>query len=213
MGLGELGALTQEEREDFYRNRICVPTPTFGADVIERAQWFQVHANLEQYPTVLDIGCHDGFVTRWLGSAEFPCRVVGIDPCQAAIAAAHELAAKEAHPDRLEYFQGTWQEHEAQCRSETFAAVVAFELIEHFPEDEIKELLRFMDRKMVTGSQAFITTPEISGQWGSINPEREHITLFSAETLTTLLESTLGVTPAIELSQGGLLSAWWEKCA
>lgn len=211
MGLGEFATLTQSEREAFYKDRICAPTPTKMAEGIDRVRWFQVVANLEQFSSVLDIGCHDGFVTRWMASAEFPCQVLGIDPCQAAISAAIELGQKEKNPSVLQYFCGTWQDFESKFPGEQYSAVVAFEIIEHFPESEIKELLRFMDRSLAPGGQAFVTTPEIDGPWGKVNPEREHITLFSVNSLVTLLQETLGITPEVEVTNFGLINASWSK--
>lgn len=210
--LGEFATLTKEEREAFYKQRICVPTPSEHAHLIERVQVVQGYISLEGYRSVLDVGCHDGFTTRWLASEPYDIdRVVGIDLCEEAIKHARELGAEEDYPERLTYHLMSWEAYDKENPTEEFDAVIGFELLEHFPEEEGRALVRFMHKHMAPGGRAFMSTPDPAGQWGTCNPEREHIRLYTAEEMAQLIFAETGVTPTIARTPGHLFIATWSK--
>lgn len=160
------------------------------------------------FSKVLEIGCHDGFITRWMLSHPRPPDIlVGIDPSEHAIDTARVMAGQEIAPlDRSVYLKASWEElyedMDAVIRRDSgrwmlskdfripdkWDMIVCFEMIEHIEVREAINLVTWMkhrlrDRKSV----ALICTPSADGQWGVMNPDKHHISLYTQQELWTLI--------------------------
>ena len=127
---------TLDQREHFYVNHTCFPTTDQQAAQIGRVQWLRSANEAEPFRRVLDIGCHDGFVTRWLLGSPFLEKLLGIDLCAHAIRCAWKLSG--AHP-KVEYRELRFTEVTPGL---TFDTIVAFELIEHLDDADARQLVQ-----------------------------------------------------------------------
>ena len=182
--LGAWAELTREERMEKIRTHRCNPTPDALTVRLLRIVWLHhVHHTFKvssPWKRVLDIGCHDGFATRWMVDEPNIEKLVGIDLCEHAVCWANELIKTRKHPEKATYELGDWMKAEID---EPFDAVVCFELLEHLDNDEIEELFFFIDRAVSPGGVLLLTTPNIDGPVGKSNPDEQHINLFSPERL------------------------------
>lgn len=198
--LGELGKFTREERDDFYKNRICVPTDTDAAGNLERVQYAQLYVSLEQPKSLLDVGCHDAFVSRNLAKNNDCIDVVTcVDPCHAALNEAEEALHGQPFAGKFDIWEMTWEEFARRSRAlgypETLKhdMVICFETIEHFESQESSALLQFLWSCVNQGGRLLLSTPDETGHWGSRNNEREHLQLFTPETLVAHVKDAIGV--------------------
>jgi 2-polyprenyl-3-methyl-5-hydroxy-6-metoxy-1,4-benzoquinol methylase len=93
----------------------------------------------------LDLGCGDG---RLAGKIEGPSRRVGVDPSEKAI-----RFAKAFHPE-VEFLS-----ERAEALSEEFDVVVAMEVLEHIPDEQVGSFLRTLAQRVAEGGHAVITVP------------------------------------------------------
>lgn len=214
--LGALGAYEKDERDDYYERRICTPTPTDSGEQLHRSHVLRTVFNAFGYPkTVLDLGCHDGFSTRWLMKDTYPEveTIVGIDLCKEAIAHARRFRDLE-FPDKNIFYHRTDVFERLRNEDATWDAIVCFEFIEHFFLAEIEELIELIHKRLAPGGWAFISTPFVHGRYGKSNPDSEHITLFDELLLENVIENKLFL-PANVFTDatGTTLYAIWEKKA
>lgn len=208
--LGILGKYSREDREEFYKNRICAPTPDEYALRLGRVQFLAAYHSKEVYSTILDIGCHDGFSTRWMLKDPRVNLVHGVDLCEAAIAEAHKAIENyaEEHKNKALYELTSWE----SINYTEFDAVVCFEVIEHFHMDEVHKLLQVIDDSLnPLSGRAFISTPDRDGPWGLANDvEREHITLFTPQMLIDTIKETVGKDVEEMIVHDGLILTTWS---
>lgn len=194
--LGEFNSMTKAEREAWYKEHKCHPTDDGRAAHLKRVQLLKRANSLKPIKKILDIGCHDGFTTRWLLGFlwdEFE-KLVAFDPSEHAIQCAKDQLATVTHPEKAEYLCGVFDDFKFD---EDFDVVVAFELIEHLDPADATKLLKYMWNLLPIGGRAFLSTPDIDGRWGKTNPDPSHINLFDSDRLHSLIFKTLGVRPII----------------
>jgi 2-polyprenyl-3-methyl-5-hydroxy-6-metoxy-1,4-benzoquinol methylase len=210
--LGELGELSKEEREQFYRERVWAGTPDQNARQIPRVQFLITFHAIEQYEHVLDIASGDGFATRWMADEESVKSVLGIDLCEKAIAMAKEYALLRDHPEKLHYYLDSWENIPYLFQGAEFDCIASFEFIEHIYYEEGVKLVKLMHDMLAPGGRAFLSTPERDGEYGLANDrEREHLQLYTAESLTNLVREITGQIPHMELASGDILLCTWTK--
>jgi len=111
----------------------------FVADMISNLQ-----------PTkILDVGCGDGRLFSLLGNLE--AIQVGVDPVDRSV----QLA--RAFSPHAEFKIGT-----AQDIDETYDVVVATEVLEHIPDEEMTRFIQTMYSKLSDGGSLIITVPSIA---------------------------------------------------
>lgn len=214
--LGILGTFTKADRESFYENRICVPTPDENACHLGRVQFLAKWHKIAEFNSVLDIGCHDGFATRWLLKDPNLHRLMGIDICKAAIQEAIKaLDTLPVHEKiRANYRRITWEDYANFSNVLPYELVVCFEVIEHFHMDEVVNLIKTINEKFMHPifGRCLISTPDKNGPWGLANDqEREHITLFEPQELLDLIEDVTKEKVDEMLIQDGLILTTWGK--
>jgi len=184
-GLGALRDHTFEERHQIYVDHQCHPATDERALGMERVQWLLEEAEFNGVPThVLDVGSHDLFVSRHLLRYPDLESLVGIEPGTSPHAAAERyvsnLAPEIARKVAL-YNQG----YQDMGHLPKYDWVVCFEVIEHFHEDEIKDIFSFLWKRLrlEPGGSIFLCTPNAEGPWGLQNSDIHHLTLFTKEAL------------------------------
>ena len=198
---------TLEKREEWYRTHECHPTSLEIANTIGRVQWLQLEDRERPFRRVLDIGCHDGFSTRWLLASPSLTYLLGVDLCESAITAARELA-HGAPRNVWDYREIGF--NEIPHKPGRFDVVVGFELIEHLEDEDARELVRVMHAQLCVGGRGYITTPHIDGPYGRSNPDPGHINLFDTEGLEKLLLEELEQEVLVR-RVGDAIWAVWNK--
>lgn len=122
---------------------------------------------------ILDLGCHDGYVTLWLArqlrERGHEVQVDGIDLMPEAVKVARRRMKEGG-------FTGTFKQGDALKPAElfepgTYDAVVAFELIEHVVEPA--DLLEPCEQMVKPGGRVYVSTPDgVFGTGG--NPHHLH---------------------------------------
>lgn len=194
--LGALGKLDQAGRDAFYSDCEYNPTPTALAYNLARVQWLLIENEKKPFKKVLDLGCNDGFCTRWLLNGPFIETLVGIDLNEPAIEGANKLLEEIRFPECATYYCMSWEDYMDQHQG--FDVVVASELIEHFPEEGARKLLNTVDYFLEPGGRAFMTTPHVDGRWGKSNPDPAHIFLLNPIEVSTLVKEELGYACFVE---------------
>jgi len=202
-----LSHLSLDERDKHYVATDCVPTTCAQASGLPRVQILRRDNALKPFERVLDLGCHDGFSTRWLLSEPYIQKLVGIDLCTESIAQAKMLCREKAFPELAQYLWGSFFRYEPD---EPFDCVCGFEIIEHFLEDEARLLLRKMMDFAIEGGRLYISTPHEDGRWGRSNPDPQHLLFFSPAKLAFWIKEETGVEPHIEVL-ADTIHARWEK--
>ena len=127
MTLGKLGELNQSERDQFYSDCEYHPTPTNAAFALTRVQWLFRENEKKPFHNVLDLGCNDGFCTRWLLNGPFIESLIGIDLNKPAIEGANKFLQTVRFPDCGAYLCMSWDDYSTTI---PFDVVVASELID-----------------------------------------------------------------------------------
>lgn len=186
---GPLGAWankTLAERTQLYRQQEVIYLDDDRAGQVDRVVWLKDENLREPFHRVLDIGCHDGFTTRWLRNEPQMARLLGIDPSPQAI----EIAAAHVDDPRIDYYEKAWQDAPAY---QSFNVVVAFELFEHFLPVEVSELLETIHAGFMVPfgpTRLYICTPNRYGIWGETNDDPCHIHLFTKDSLEDILRES-----------------------
>ena len=101
---------------------------------------------------VLDIGCHDGFIGRWVAEqVDGPVALYGMD--------LHPDACEHARRrGYIEVVQANGMEAPEHFPTHSFDAVVAFEIIEHVPD--MDAFLGVCERMVKPGGRIYVSTPD-----------------------------------------------------
>ncbi len=187
---GPLGAWankTLQQRTKLYRHQQKTTyCPDARAATFERVLWLK-DENLQcPFRRVLEVGCHDGFATRWLAKSPAMKVVMGVDPCEQAIDNAIDNA-----PDERFFYDAIGFEECDWAGAEPYDIVVCFEVLEHFLPEECMRLVEWMLWQAEPGARLYFCTPNVDGVFGEENADCCHINLFSAEALGTLLAEVL----------------------
>jgi len=189
--LGEWSDVPLAERTRRYAEEQEIhPLPDEHALLMSRVRWLLEEEATEPFARVLDVGCHDGFVTRQLATPDF---LLGLDPCQEAV-----TEAERRGPAYATYYRGGFEEEiiEVAIGGDRFDAVVCFEVIEHFTEDEIRDLLFWIGGKATDGARLYFCTPNGEGKYGFENDDPCHLTIFTRESLIETLSDAWSTPPA-----------------
>lgn len=208
--LGAYADYTIEERNDVYRGLGCVPTNNERAMGLPRTQWLRAHHQNTNFRRVLDFGCHDGFMHRWL-LREFSVEIImGVEICeeackQAVIQARAEMV--DAGPIAAYFCQG-WEEFHQPT---LFTEVIASEVVEHFTHEENVKMLRKLNRYLGHNGRGFVTTPHIDGQFGKGNPDPHHINLMDEHQVEALIKEATVVSEVAVQVVGDFIYAVWKS--
>lgn len=214
--LGAYAAYTIEERNDVYRGLECVPTGNERALGLPRTQWLRAHHQNKAFRRVLDFGCHDGFMHRWLLKEWSTEIIVGVEICGDAV----KHAVKQALADSMDsgpmavYCCQGWEEFDQPIR---FTEVIASEVVEHFTHPENVEMLAKLNGYLLPGGRGFITTPHIDGQFGKTNPDPHHINLMNEEQVSALIKKATAMNDMPEGEEqkvivvGDFIYGVWKK--
>lgn len=217
--LGAWADLTRAERLEKIRESSCHPTPCRKAAVLPRVQWLKNTFKAKQlyegipWESVLEIGCHDGFSTRWLADELEVHSVYGVELSTKAVKWAKEMASTRQNPHKLIYSEADWMFWAEGRTTQTFDCIVLFELVEHLDDAELTRLLTYANTALNPSGMGFITTPHIDGPFGRTNPDPQHINLMTPDDLLEVFRATVSARRA-ELwtdDAGGLIHLMWIK--
>ena len=212
--------MTMAERRALYSKHRHPPTTDREARALERVLWLFREMPRIKPATVLDIGCESGFITRWMVDEPYVKQFVGIDPCEFSIEHAKNLVKKRSHPEKATYEVKGWEDN--LCRysevedgssilSVSWAAVVCFEVIEHFMPDEGVKLVEKIHSLLKPGGTAFLCTPALNGRYGLNNPDPWHLTIYDLEYLSKMIKKTTGVDVVPDNSDPDFIMLKWTK--
>ncbi|MDR0443793.1 MAG: class I SAM-dependent methyltransferase [Treponema sp.] len=165
-------------------------------------------AEVNAPPNVLDVGCATGALLSFLRDRGWRVTGVEISPCA-------EYARNERNLDvrNLPLKENNFPQ-------DSFDVILASHLIEHL--NDPRSFLVESHRILRSGGRVFITTPNISGFQARLTGSGwrsaifDHLYLFSARTLTKLLESAGFTIERIDTWGGlaaGLAPSWLKKIA
>lgn len=213
MALGDFLKMSDPERVEWYRRHKCYPTADIHGLALPRTQWLLNEHTQRPFTSFLDIGCHDGFTSRWLLDQPGFNVLIGIDPCIEAITTADRIIAGRPNAKKAVYIALGFEE---LPMSTQFDGVSFFETIEHFTPPQVKEAILYTHKALRRGGRAYVSTPDINGPVGRTNPDPAHINLFDEARLRAELAAILSETDAEQLttfSQDGFIYARWERPA
>lgn len=188
--LGAISEYGRIARDAYYaEHKVDMPADNGRARCIERVQWLMDEAKAKRFKTFLDLGCHDGFTSRFLVDEIGFQTLVGVDISKDAINWCFEHLKSQRNPGKAFYVACGYDKLITPCK---FDGVSCFEMIEHFTLEEAAEIVKFMHSHLSSAGRGYLCTPNISGKWGSCNPDPHHIVLYSKETLTDLVSKTIG---------------------
>jgi len=133
---------------------------------------------------ILDLGCHDGFVSLWLArrlrERGVHAEVYGLELHPGAVEAAQERFEREGIPA---HFRVGLAEQAAEFFApHSFEVVLCFELIEHV--EDVGRLLGAAERMLCPGGRVYVSTPD--GTFGTGN-NPHHLRTWQASQLVDLI--------------------------
>jgi len=153
--------------------------------------------------SVLDVGCHDGYVTR--SFLHHGSIVHGIDIGEHPIEVAIERAKDEFPLGQWRYSCENILEDNTAFLT-PFDFVVCCEVIEHIPYDDVTKLMRRLQLWSAPGGYVAISTPQEDGKYGS--DQKEHINCYNKPSLLKHIETAFG-SPGYCDHDDNFLYAWW----
>lgn len=136
-------------------------------------------ADLPRDARILELGCGAGYVLELLGLLGFT-KVEGVDVSQEQV----DLAVARGIAARV----GDAREALARSQGE-YAAILAFDFIEHFDRDELIELAPAIWRALAPGGRLILHTPNGEGLMPGqvVYGDLTHLTIFTPGSLEQLL--------------------------
>ena len=165
-------------------DRVALPYTRLEAEGAEWPRMRRLRAVLAELPPespVLDVGCGNGIPALAAIAERHQATRVDISPVQAERASENVPGARVEHGDIAEQ----------EFSDGTFAAVVAFYVVEHLPRDEHAALFARFAGWLRPGGQLLLTTerteePGTVREWLGVPM---HFSQFDEETTTDLLEA------------------------
>jgi 2-polyprenyl-3-methyl-5-hydroxy-6-metoxy-1,4-benzoquinol methylase len=135
--------------------------------------------NRKQDVPILDLGCGQGFMLKYLRSVGFT-NLTGIDISEEQVEIAQEHGFNALHTDAFTFLK----EHINQ-----YEVIVAIDIIEHFNKEELLELLTLIHQSLKPGGLFIIQTPNGDGLLPNyvIYGDLTHFTILSPLSLKTIL--------------------------
>jgi len=131
---------------------------------------------------ILDLGCGQGFMLRYLQSAGFT-NLTGVDVSAEQVNIAQSRGFNAIHADVFDFLKARENEYEI---------ITAIDIIEHFKKEEIMELLPLIHRALKPGGVFALQTPNGDGLMPNyvIYGDFTHFTILSALSLKNILTLT-----------------------
>ena len=131
---------------------------------------------------ILDLGCGQGFMLRYLQSAGFT-NLSGVDISEEQVKIAKERGFNVFHADVMSFLKEHVDEYEI---------IVAIDIIEHFKKEELYELLLLIQQALKPGGLFIIQTPNGDGLMPNyvIYGDLTHFTILSPLSLKNILTVT-----------------------
>jgi SAM-dependent methyltransferase len=147
--------------------------------------WYRlgpVLADLPRDARILELGCGAGHLLELLREHGFT-RAEGVDLSAEQV----ELAVARGVPARVADAREQLASHEGE-----YAAILAFDFIEHFDRDELLELAASILRALAPGGRLLLQTPNGEGLMPGqvIYGDLTHLTIFTPGSLEQLLRLT-----------------------
>ena len=215
------GEMNQEALTGYYSGLLCSPTTDAQAHRLDRVRWLkELHKKHSDIRFILDIGCHDGMITRWM--LNHPCNVIGFDPCEDAIKNAWYMAESvwghkiDSGFSSCSYFSVGYEGIKSTLarsgirNDACFDLIVCSELIEHLPQDSVLDLITLAVSLLSPGGHLFFTTPDKHGQWGDCNPDPHHINIIDEAQMKALFGGR-GLDLNVSIDSQGLIYAHGVK--
>lgn len=135
--------------------------------------------DLPRSANLLELGCGPGYLLGYLKHLSFDA-VDGIDLSAEQVAIARELGHRAVVANVFEYLDG---------RTAAYDAILAFDFIEHFRQDELRRLTEGIARALKPGGRLILQTPNGQGLFagGIIYGDLTHGTIFTPGSLQQLL--------------------------
>jgi SAM-dependent methyltransferase len=152
-----------------------------GAFVWWDHKYLPLLADLHREAAILEVGCGSGGLLAYLGRRGFS-HAFGVDLSAEQIALAHQRGVCAERYDALAYLASS---------HETFDAVLAVDVLEHFTRDELGHLVRLILHAMKPGGRLIVQTANGAGLHPGqvIYGDLTHQTIFTPESLGQLLRS------------------------
>jgi SAM-dependent methyltransferase len=133
---------------------------------------------------ILDLGCGYGAILHFLREAKY-LNTTGVDVSPEQIDAARQLGFEDVHCQDLRAFLD-------QVPDETYHAVIAFDILEHFTKPELIELLDELHRVLVRGGRLILHGPNGEGIFSGtiLNGDLTHELAFTRSSLHQLAGAT-----------------------
>ena len=133
----------------------------------------------ERDAPLLDIGCGQGFMLRYLESAGFT-NLTGIDISEEQVKKAQEKGFKAIQADAFNFLMENKGKYEI---------IVAIDMIEHFKKEELFELLKLIHQALTPGGLFILQTPNGEGLMPGyvIYGDLTHFTILSPLSLRHIL--------------------------
>ena len=131
---------------------------------------------------ILDLGCGQGFMLRYLQSAGFT-NLTGVDISGEQVAVAQARGFNAVQADAFSFLR----ENE-----EKFEVIVAIDIVEHFKKEELYELLQLVFKALKPGGSFILQTPNGEGLMPGyvIYGDLTHFTILSPLSLKHILSVT-----------------------
>lgn len=176
-----------ENYDHFYTHHKFEPFPEeYALDahkVLPRAEWALDVAKDNNYKSLIDLCCLDGYVALTLSNHN-DMKVVGIDLSQPGI----DLANKRADKHKLDasFLQMSGEEYSTKDK---FDMVTMFEAVEHFTDTPgvLKQYISYLS----PGGSLLISTPDAEGFYGIGNDDACHLRYYSHKTKAQMKKSRI----------------------
>lgn len=155
-----------EWKADLYRRYRSTGQASVGLDEVGWKQRAPVVAHIarrhlpeDRDTRVLDLGCGDGLMLGWLERAGYR-RLQGVEISDEQVRAAREICDVEIHHQDV-------MTHLREREAASADAVVAIDLLEHFPREGLLDVLDEIHRVLADGGRLVIQVPNGEGLFGS----------------------------------------------
>lgn len=132
--------------------------------------------------SILDLGCGQGFMLRYLQSAGFT-NLTGVDISEEQVKIAQKRGFNAIHADVFAFLKENTNQYEI---------IVAIDIIEHFKKEELFELLVLIQQALKPGGLFIMQTPNGDGLMPNyvIYGDLTHFTILSPLSLKNILTVT-----------------------